>query len=85
MPARSTLPAVGASVWASGSQVCTGTMGILMMKASTKAANSQPLERRAQLGFGQLIEREGVGAGLLAVDDIEGHQGDEHEQAAPRR
>ncbi len=40
-PARSTLPAVGASVWASGSQVCTGIRGILMPKANKKAANNR--------------------------------------------
>ena len=36
-----TEPAVGASVWASGSQVCTGNMGTLMAKARKKAANDQ--------------------------------------------
>ena len=36
-----TEPAVGASVWASGNQVCTGNMGTLMAKAMKKAANDQ--------------------------------------------
>ena len=40
-PARSTLPAVGASTWASGSQVWNGKIGTLMAKASAKAAKSQ--------------------------------------------
>ncbi len=40
-PARITEPAVGASVCASGSQVCTGHIGTLIAKASAKAANSQ--------------------------------------------
>ena len=36
-PARITDPAVGASVWASGSQVWTGNSGVLMAKAMAKA------------------------------------------------
>ena len=34
-------PAVGASVWASGSQVCSGNTGVLTMKAMAKPQNSQ--------------------------------------------
>ena len=37
LPARITLPAVGASVWASGSQVWNGHKGTLMAKAEPKA------------------------------------------------
>ena len=40
-PARSTLPAVGASTWASGSQVWNGKIGTLIAKASANAAKSQ--------------------------------------------
>ena len=40
-PARMTEPAVGASTWASGSQVWNGKIGTLMANASAKAANSQ--------------------------------------------
>ncbi len=36
-PARITEPAVGASVWASGSQVCSGNSGIFTEKATAKA------------------------------------------------
>ena len=32
---------MGASTWASGSQVCTGHMGTLMAKARKKARNAQ--------------------------------------------
>ena len=32
---------MGASVWASGSQVCSGKIGTLTAKASAKARNSQ--------------------------------------------
>jgi len=39
-PARITEPAVGAWVWASGSQVCTGKIGTLMAKAMAKEMNS---------------------------------------------
>jgi hypothetical protein len=36
-----TEPAVGASTWASGSQVCTGHIGILTAKLAKKASHSQ--------------------------------------------
>ena len=39
--ARITEPAVGASVCASGNQVCTGNIGTLMAKLKANAANSQ--------------------------------------------
>jgi len=39
-PARITEPAVGASVWASGSQVCSGKSGTLTAKAAKNARNS---------------------------------------------
>ena len=40
-PARITDPAVGAWVWASGSQVCTGNSGTFTANAMAKAKNSQ--------------------------------------------
>ena len=36
-----TEPAVGASTWASGSQVCTGHIGIFTAKLAKKAIHSQ--------------------------------------------
>ena len=39
--ASTTLPAVGASTWASGSHVCRGQTGTLMAKASANAPKSQ--------------------------------------------
>ena len=39
-PARITDPAVGASVWASGNQVCSGNRGTLTAKAAKNARNS---------------------------------------------
>ncbi len=41
MPARITEPAVGASTWASGSQVCTGHIGSLTANEAKKASQSQ--------------------------------------------
>ena len=41
MPARITEPAVGASTCASGSQVCTGHIGIFTAKEAKKASHSQ--------------------------------------------
>ncbi len=41
-PARITEPAVGASTCASGSQVCSGTIGTLIANDSANAASSQP-------------------------------------------
>ena len=41
MPARITEPAVGASTWASGSQVWTGHIGIFTAKEAKKASHSQ--------------------------------------------
>ncbi len=40
-PARITLPAVGASTCASGSQVCSGHIGTFTAKEAKKARNSQ--------------------------------------------
>src|SRR5512143_124875 len=40
-PARMTEPAVGASTWASGSQVWNGNIGTLMAKPRKKAQKSQ--------------------------------------------
>ncbi len=40
-PARMTEPAVGASTWASGSQVWNGNIGTLMANARKNAPNSQ--------------------------------------------
>ena len=40
MPARITEPAVGASTWASGSQVCTGHIGIFTAKDAKNASHN---------------------------------------------
>src|SRR5689334_23958718 len=41
MPARITEPAVGASTWASGSQVCTGHIGSFTAKEAKNANHNQ--------------------------------------------
>ena len=41
MPARITEPAVGASTWASGSQVWTGHIGIFTANEAKNASHSQ--------------------------------------------
>ena len=48
MAARITEPAVGASVWASGSHVCTGNIGTLMTKDSVNAPHSQSCTLRGR-------------------------------------
>ena len=50
MPARITEPAVGASTWASGSQVCTGHIGIFTAKEAKKASHSQVCSRAGERG-----------------------------------
>src|SRR3954470_8991728 len=51
MPARITEPAVGASTWASGSQVWTGHIGILTAKLAKKASHSQVCICGGKLGW----------------------------------
>ena len=49
--ARSTLPAVGASTWAAGSQVWNGNMGTLTAKAVKNAAKAQSWNVRLNWWF----------------------------------
>ena len=74
-PARITEPAVGASVWASGSQVCSGNSGTLTAKAMAKAEEQPAGRRRWRSPWSSAIvdEVEGeVAAGALLVQDGEG-------------
>ena len=67
-PARMTEPAVGASTWASGSQVWNGKSGTLIANASAKARNA-PRSRTAGVER-QPVEVEQVearAAGALAL------------------
>ena len=50
--ARITEPAVGASVWASGSQVCSGNSGTLTANATAKA---QKIQRAALVRDGLVL------------------------------
>ncbi len=49
-PASRTEPAVGASTWASGSQVCNGTSGTLTAKPANNATKTQPCTARQKTG-----------------------------------
>ncbi len=48
MAARITEPAVGASTWASGSQVCTGHIGSLTANDAKKAIQAQVCRPRGK-------------------------------------
>src|SRR5471030_1986968 len=50
-PARITDPAVGASTWASGSQVWTGHIGTLTANEAKKASHSQNCQANGRLSF----------------------------------
>ena len=49
--ASTTEPAVGASTWASGSQVCTGHIGILTAKDAKNASQAQVCRLRGTAVF----------------------------------
>ena len=71
-PARITEPAVGASVWASGSQVCSGNSGTFTANAMAKAeedpAHRRPVER---VGAGGVV---GEVSRLGDLDQVEGER-----------
>ena len=54
-PARSTEPAVGASVWASGSQVWNGNIGVFTAKAMAKPRNSHRPVFVARLSLAMIL------------------------------
>ena len=58
--ARITEPAVGALVWASGSQVCTGNSGTFTAKASANARNSHRAVLVASTWFSAMVSRSKV-------------------------
>ena len=72
-PARITEPAVGASVWASGSQVCSGNSGTFTANAMAKARNSQRAVVVAIASWSWAI-----------VDQVEGESVPGPGRAAPR-
>ena len=84
-PARSTLPAVCAWECASGSQPCSGTAGSFTAKATKKPSISQKPVARGQAGAEELQVVEGVDAGRAPVDEVQPHDGDEHQQPAGLR
>ena len=72
---------MGASVWASGSQVWKGNMGTLIAKARPKARKSQTCVSERDLEVIELEEVEGVLAGGGAVMEIQDQDGDQHQDA----
>ena len=52
-----TEPAVGASTWASGSQVWTGHIGTLTAKEAKKASHSQHCQVNGRLSFSMAVGR----------------------------
>ena len=85
-PARITEPPVGASVWASGSHVCTGKMGHLMAKEAAKARNSQRAVLSATDWPSARLTRSKVRppGGLLA-EEHQGQDADQHQGRAEHR
>ena len=83
-PARITDPAVGASVCASGSQVCSGNSGTLTANAAKNARNSTlavPSERPPG-AHAVSVRRSNVSARSLGVQERERQQPDEQERRA---
>ncbi len=84
-PARITLPAVGASVCASGSHVCSGTAGSFTAKAAKNARNSQSAADGGHRRVQQVAVIERVNAGGAAVNEVQAEDADEHQQPAGLR
>ncbi len=74
------LPAVEASVWASGSQVWRGTSGNLIAKLRRNAAYSQSPTTGSSAGSDERGQAEGIDAALIAVDQVDADDGKQHEQ-----
>ena len=86
-PARITEPAVGAWVWASGSQVWNGNIGTLTAKAMAKAKNSQrpvAVGNEACSASVDEVERDLADA-VAAAEQHRGEDADEHERRAEHR
>ena len=86
-PASTTEPAVGAWVWASGSQVCSGKIGTLTANATAKPKNSQRPVDAAKLACSAISTRSNVTlADAVAAGDEHGrHDRHEHERRADHR
>ena len=77
-----TLPAVGAWVCASGSQVWKGTAGSFTRKAARNPGSKKESDRRSYGRMEQGLVVEGVDARGAAVCKVEADNGREHEKAA---
>ena len=76
-----TEPAVGASVWASGSQVWKGNMGTLMAKAKKKPQKSQTFRESGKccaaaksVGMSKVCDARCFGGVEVQSQDAEKHQ-----------
>ena len=74
--ARMTEPPVGASTWASGSQVCTGHMGTFTANATRKRDEDQDLGGEPERHAVQVEDRERAGLGVQV------QQRDQHQHRA---
>src|SRR5213593_2422818 len=83
-PARITLPAVGASTWASGSQVWNGNSGTLIAKASAKPRNMRLCARPGAITYWVSRGRSNVYR-PVAVLIVEGEDRHQHEHRADHR
>src|SRR4030081_3608981 len=90
-PARMTLPAVGASTWASGSQVWNGNSGTLIAKARAKARNMRfwalpgAITYWASTSRARSRRREVIPSRRAPVLIVEGKDRDQHEDGAAQR
>ncbi len=84
-PARITLPAVGASVCASGSQVCSGNAGSFTAKAAKKPEHQEHAHHGGHDRAHELLVGECPGARGHAVEHGQADDGDEHQEAADLR
>jgi hypothetical protein len=79
MAASTTEPAVGASTWASGSQVWTGHIGIFTANDAKKASHAQVCNRFGNSCFEQHLDVGGAGA------PVHRHDGEQHQHRAEQR
>ena len=79
MPARITEPAVGASTCASGSQVCTGHIGIFTANEAKKASHSHHCMSAGNLWVSS------VGMSVVLRVPVHRHHGEQHQHGAQQR
>ena len=80
-----TLPAVGASVWASGKPGVNGKHGHLDRKGEGEGRKEPVLLDHRNFRFVKLENVEGIDPGFAAVMEVEGHDRHEHQDASHHR